>query len=254
MKSFDGGHSWKDNGILLQDYQSRMILRPHNTGINFAGGVGDPSAVANGKYLYVFFGEYGYPGKYDSLSYDSAKEWSGQCVSMARILLADLDNPVGKAKRWDGNGFNAPADGVGVPVTSLQIPLTEGGGPASSPTGKYYWGPSVSWNNYLKCWVMLMAKAEGPSWKGSSIYISFNKNADLGEGNNSQAWSKPKLLLDKPGHTIWYPSLQPLDTPEDIARKYTSVNLGQKARLFFKDQFDNKSPYLSEYIVDFTKP
>jgi hypothetical protein len=24
---------------------------------------------------------------------------------------------------------------------------------------------------------MLMAKAEGPSWKGSSIYISYNTNA-----------------------------------------------------------------------------
>src|SRR6478609_6244765 len=59
MKSTDGGHSWEDKGIILQDYQSRMILRPHNTGINFAGGVGDPSAVANGDYLYVFFGEYG---------------------------------------------------------------------------------------------------------------------------------------------------------------------------------------------------
>lgn len=55
MKSADGGHSWQDKGIILQDYQSRMILRPHNTAINFAGGVGDPSAVANGDYLYVFF-------------------------------------------------------------------------------------------------------------------------------------------------------------------------------------------------------
>jgi hypothetical protein len=46
---------------------------------------------------------------------------------------------------------------------------------------------------------MLMAKAEGPSWKGSSIHISFNTNANLGDGNNSQEWSTPKLLLNKPG-------------------------------------------------------
>jgi hypothetical protein len=61
MKSVDGGNSWVDKGILIQDYQPRLILKPHNTGINFAGGVGDPSAIANGDYLYVFFGEYSYP-------------------------------------------------------------------------------------------------------------------------------------------------------------------------------------------------
>lgn len=253
MKSVDGGHSWTDRGILLQDHQPRLILKPHNTGINFAGGVGDPSAVANGDYLYVFYGEYGYPKKYDPATYDTVVEWSGQCVSIARILLSDLDNPVGKAKRWDGKGFNAHCDSTGAPVSSLQIPMAQGGGPASSPTAKYHWGPSVSWNNYLQCWVMMMAKAEGPSWKGSSIYISFNTNTKLGEGNNSQQWSAPKLLLNKPGHTIWYPSLQPINSEEDKAKKYTSVNLGQKARLFFKDIQGDKSPYLSEYVIEFKK-
>ena len=97
-----------------------------------------------------------------------------------------------------------------------------------------------------------MAKAEGPSWKGSSIYISFNRNKDLSKGSNSQEWSKPQLLVDKPGHTLWYPSLQPLDSPTDIAKKYTCLRLGEKARLFFKDNFDNKGEYVSEYTVQFT--
>lgn len=254
MKSIDGGKSWKDKGIVLEDYQQRMILKPHNTGINFAGGVGDPSAVANGQYLYIFFGEYGYPASYNAGTYDPAFEWSGQCISIARILLSDLENPVGKAKRWNGLSFNSPADSVGDPVESLQIPLASGGGPASSPKAKYYWGPSVSWNTYLNCWVMLMAKAEGPSWKGSSIYISFNKNADLGQEKNSQEWSAPEKLLDKPGHTLWYPSLQPVNTASDKANKYTSLRLGQQARLFFKDMHGDKSEYLSEYLIKFEKP
>lgn len=202
MKSFDGGRSWVNKDIVLQDHQPRLILKPHNMGINFAGGVGDPSAVANGDYLYIFYGEYGYPGKYNPSNYDSAVEWSGQCISIARILLSDLDNPVGKAKRWNGSSFSAPGDSVGRPVSSLQVPLAEGEGPASSLNPKYHWGPSVSWNTYLNCWVMLMAKAEGAYWKGSSIYISFNKNADLGPGKNSQEWSKPKRLINKPGHTL----------------------------------------------------
>ena len=53
-------------------------------------------------------------------------------------------------------------NGIGAPVTSLQIARNEGGGPASGPTGGFHWGPSVSWNTYLDCWVMLMGKVTGP--------------------------------------------------------------------------------------------
>jgi hypothetical protein len=233
MKSQDGGYSWTNRGILIEDEQPRLILRPNNTAANFAGGTGDPSAVANDKYLYLFYGEYGYPGIYNEGKYDPKNEWKGQCISVARLQLADLDNPEGKAKRWDGHSFTVPFNGIGKPISTIQIPINEGGGPASSPTGKYYWGPSVSWNTYLNAWVMLMAKAEGPSWKGSSIYMSFNKNADLGSGNNSQQWTKPQLLLDKPGHIIWYPSLQPLNNEANKINKYSSLKLPRKARLFF---------------------
>ena len=253
MKSTDGGHSWNNHGIFIEDLQPRMILKPFNTSNTFPGGVGDPSAVANGDYLYLFYGEYGYPGVFDSASYDPVKEWSGQCISIARIKLSDLDNPVGKAKRWDGNSFNASADGIGEPVRSLQIPKAEGGGPASSPTGGFYWGPSVSWNTYLKQWVMLMGHVTGPSWQGSRIYISFNSQEDLGHGDNAQQWSKPQLLLDKPGHIIWYPSLQPMNTAEDIRNKYTCLRLGQDARLFFKDMTKDSAVYVSEYKIRFEK-
>lgn len=254
MKSTDGGKSWIDKGIILQDYQPRMILRPHNNGINFAGGVGDPSAVANGEWLYIFYGEYGYPGEYAPARYDTVTEWKGQCISLARIALKDLDNPAGKARRWSGSGFDAAGDGIGKPVDSLQIPLSKGGGPASSPTALYHWGPSVSWNSYLNCWVMLMARAEGPSWKGGAIYISFNLHADLSDGVNSQDWSVPKLLIEKPGHIVWYPSLQPVNTPEDKAARFTSLRLGKKARLFYKDNDGKDSRYRSEYLIEFKQP
>jgi len=253
MKSTDGGHSWNNKGIFIEDRQPRLILRPDNTAINFAGGTGDPSAVASGDYLYLFYGEYGYPGNYSHATYDADKEHAGQCISIARIKLTDLDNPVGKAKRWDGNAFTIANDGIGKPVESLQVPKQEGGGPASSPTAKYYWGPSVSWNTYLHAWVMLMAKAEGPSWNGNSIYISFNTNKNLGCNNNAQQWSKPQLLVSRPGHVLWYPSLQPMNTPGDIKAKNTCLRLGEKARLFFKDNQKDTSEYLSEYVVQFKK-
>ncbi|MFM9907877.1 MAG: hypothetical protein ACKVOW_00940 [Chitinophagaceae bacterium] len=253
MKSMDGGHSWENKGIFIEDLQSRMILKPYNTSNTFPGGVGDPSAVSNGDYLYLFYGEYGYPNNYDSLSYDPVKEASGQCISVARIKLSDLENPVGKAKRWGGTGFDVPSDSIGVPVRSLQIPATEGGGPASSPTGGFHWGPSVSWNTYLNQWVMLMGHVTGSSWKGSRIYISFNANEDLGKGDNAQQWTKPQLLLDKPDHIIWYPSLQPMNTPSDISNKFTCLRLGQEARLFFKDMFKDSAVYVSEYKIKFEK-
>ncbi len=65
MKSIDGGKSWINKGIFIEDFDPRMILKPVNTSNTFAGGVGDPSAVASGDYLYLFYGEYGYPGIYN---------------------------------------------------------------------------------------------------------------------------------------------------------------------------------------------
>jgi hypothetical protein len=253
MKSSDGGRSWDNKGILIEDLQPRMVLKPHNTSLTFAGGVGDPSAVSDGEFLYVFYGEYGYPGTYSAETYNPSVEWSGQCISIARIALGDLDNPTGKAMRWDGTGFNAAYNAVGKPVKSLQIPEEEGGGAASVANKMFHWGPSVSWNTHLNCWVMLMGRVEGQSWKGSNLYISFNLNKDLTSGDNSQQWSKPQLLVSRPGHTLWYPSLQPLNEEEDIKNKYTCLRLGKRARLFFKDMEGDRHEYLSEYIVEFEK-
>jgi hypothetical protein len=250
MKSVNGGWNWENKGLFLEDKQPRMILKPHNTSKTFAGGVGDPSAVAVGEYLYLFYGEYGYPGVYYRETYDAEKEWSGQCISVARIRISDLDAPQGKARRWDGTGFNTPWDGIGKPIASLQIPRSSGGG-ASSPDGGFHWGPSVSWNTYLNCWVMLMGKVEGRSWVGDELYISFNPHADLGKENNSQYWTTPQLLVAKPGHVMWYPSLQPMNTQEDIDAKRTCLRLGQRARLFFK--YSDLGKYCSEYIIEFNR-
>jgi len=251
MKSTDGGRSWVNKGLFIEDKQARMILKPHNTSVTFAGGVGDPSAVVSGDWLYLFYGEYGYPGVYQAGAYNADTEWSGQCISVARIRLADLDNPTGKAKRWNGKGFDASWNNVGEPIKSLQIAKSDGGGPASSPLSKFYWGPSVSWNTYLNCWVMLMAKSEAASWKGSSIYISFNTNKNLGDKDRSQQWSTPRLVVDKPGHILWYPSLQPLNSSADVANKNTCLKLGGEARLFYKDMHGDSSEYISEYVVRF---
>jgi hypothetical protein len=253
MKSINGGYSWENKGLFIEDLQPRMILKPHNNSLTFAGGVGDPSAVANGEYLYLFYGEYGYPGVYDANNYDSVFEASGHCISVARMKIKDLDNPQGKAQRWDGKAFAAAYNGIGKPIASLQIGKEDKGGAASRAGGNFHWGPSVSWNEYLNCWVMMMGRVEGQKWVGDKVYISFNKNKDLGAADHSQKWSKPQLVLQKPGHVLWYPSLQPMNTEEDIKAKRTCLRLGKKARLFVKYMEADNHQYISEYIIDFEK-
>ncbi len=253
MKSINGGYSWENKGLFIEDLQPRMILKPHNNSLTFAGGVGDPSAVANGEYLYLFYGEYGYPGVYDANNYDSVFEASGHCISVARLKIKDLDNPQGKAQRWDGKAFAAAYNGIGKPIASLQIGKEDKGGAASRAGGNFHWGPSVSWNEYLNCWVMMMGRVEGQKWVGDKVYISFNKNKDLGAADHSQQWSKPQLVLQKPGHVLWYPSLQPMNTEEDIKARRTCLRLGKKARLFIKYMEADNHQYISEYIIDFEK-
>jgi hypothetical protein len=258
MRSDDGGLSWSDRGVILSDRDERMVRSPVNGNNTFPGGVGDPSAVASGDHLYVFFGEYAYPQAWDAASHDAALESSGQCISVARIPLADLDDPAGSARRWGGTAFDVAPDRPGQPIRSLQIPDAAGGGAVSAGDRRFTWGPSVSWNEYLECWVMLMARVDAGYWYGDSTHISFNPHHDLGEGDNAQDWSAPLLLLERPGHILWYPSLQPMNTAEDIAAKRTTLRLGKRARLFVKD-FESGSietggeVYCSDFVVEFQR-
>jgi hypothetical protein len=253
MKSTDGGDSWVNLGIILEDRNDRMIRLPINKNYCFPGGVGDPSAIANGDYLYVFFGEYAYPGPFSASTWSSEEEASGQCVSVGRILISDLDNPTKKAKRWDGTGFNADWNGIGQPIRSLQIPKEEGGGGVSQGDELYYWGPSVSWNDEIQAWVMLLGRVDGPFWVGGQLFLSINTNKDLGVGDNSQQWSTPVEIVNRPGHILWYPSLQPDDSPESIALKRTCLNLGKFSKLWFKDMSPAEHVYISDFMVEFAR-
>mgnify|MGYP000135477485 CR=1 FL=1 len=255
MHSTDGGERWQDRGLLLEDRDERMIRLPVNRNYCFPGGVGDPSAVADGEFLYVFFGEYAYPTAWDAATWDRDVEAAAQCISVARVPLAALDAPTGAARRWDGRAFAAPWDGPGAPIASLRIPREEGGGAVSQGDELYHWGPSVSWNEDLQVWVMVMGRVDGPFWAGDSLYLSINPHRELGEGDASQRWSTPVRIIHRPGHKLWYPSLQPTDSPVDLAAKRTSLRLGREARLWFKDGFgiegvDYQHIYISDFVLE----
>ncbi len=253
MRSDDGGESWADRGILLEDRDERMIRLPVNRNFCFPGGVGDPSAVASGDHLFVFYGEYAYPSAWTAADWDRDVEAAAQCISVARVPLDALDSPTGAALRWDGAAFAAPWDGVGEPIASLRIPLSEGGGAVSQGDELYYWGPSVSWNEELEVWVMLMGRVDGSFWVGDSLFLSINPHRDLGEGDNAQRWSTPVRIIHRPGHTLWYPALQPTDSPDDLATRRTCLRLGREARLFFKDMAGDEHLYISDHRVEFLR-
>lgn len=253
MRSADGGDSWEDRGILLEDRDERMIRLPVNRNYCFPGGVGDPSAVPSGDHLYVFFGEYAYPTAWSAETWDSDVEAAAQCISVARVPLDALDDPNGAARRWDGSAFAAPWDAPGAPIASLRIPREAGGGAVSQGDEQYYWGPSVSWNEHLGVWVMLMGRVAGAFWVGDSAFVSINPHRDLGEGDNAQRWSTPVRILHRPGHTLWYPALQPTDSAEDLAEKRTCLRLGREARLFVKDMTDAAQEYVCDYRVEFIR-
>lgn len=253
MRSTDGGLSWEDRGVLLEDRDERMIRLPVNRNYCFPGGVGDPSAVANGDHLYVFYGEYAYPEPWRAVDWTAEREAEGQCISVARIALADLDQPTGAARRWDGRDFGAAWDGVGTSIPALRIPFDEGGGAVSQGDHRFYWGPSVSWNEQLELWVMLMGRVDGPYWVGDTVLLSLNPHRDLGVGDHAQDWSRPVPLLQRPGHTLWYPSLQPTDAPEDLAARRTSTRLGRQARLWVKDLNAAGDHYSSDTVIEFDR-
>jgi hypothetical protein len=68
----------------------------------------------------------------------------------------------------DGDGFNAFRRCLDLPVATLQIIDPNGGPRPFNADRTPIVGPSVSWNTYLKAWVMpfMVGKKSGPSWQG----------------------------------------------------------------------------------------
>jgi len=90
-----------------------------------------------------------------------------------------------------------------------------------------------------------MARAEGPSCKGSDVYLSLNTNPSLA-GKAGQQCSTPELLVRKPRHTLRYPSLQPIGGTAEVQNKNTCLKVGETARLFYKDNAKDTAMYLPE--------
>lgn len=178
--STDGGASLRDLGVVLA---SGDPLDPMAKNGYFAGGHGDFSVIPDRDrhYFYFFFDNYA-----------GAAATQGVCV--ARMALDDRRKPVGKVWKYHNGEWREA--GVGGRVTPI-FPVKKAWS-AADPDA--LWGPSVHWNTYLSCYVMLLSHAAGePGWSQQGIYVSFC--ADL---SKPETWTTPRKILDKAEFPQWY--------------------------------------------------
>ncbi len=174
LVSYDGGRTFQDLGLVLTSGDL-----PDCTAQNgfFAAGHGDFSVLLDrdGRYFYFLFGNYG--GDADS-----------QGIGIARMAFEDRRNPAGAVWKFFNGSWNEP--GLGGRLTPI-FPVARAW--QRSDTNAF-WGPSVHWNTYLECYVMLLNHACcEPGWPAAGVYVSFNR--DIGD---PWGWSNPTKLMNKP--------------------------------------------------------
>lgn len=176
----DGGTSFWDMGIVLESGDPPDCDAKNGY---FAGGHGDFTVVADReeRFLYFLFSNYG-----------GATERQG--ISIARIAVEDLDEPVGKVwkyheGRWDQAGLGGNVSPV--------LPATVGWQDAKTDS---FWGPSVHFNHYLDQYVMLLNRSCcEPGWFQEGVYVSFTPN--LGD---PESWKTPVKVVHEGN---WYPQV-----------------------------------------------
>lgn len=199
--SKDNGATWRDLGFILEAPPG--TLRRDTSNYFFAGGNGDFCVIPDrGKeWFYFFISTYG--------------DFAEQGVAVARMRYADRANPVGTVWKWHKGEWSEP--GLGGRLT----PIFPAKGDWHREDADAFWGPSVHWNTYLECWVMLLNRATDKNWTQEGIYVSFNKDISRPTG-----WSIPVKIMDPPYHPGWYPQVIGLGPGG------TDKEAGQRARLF----------------------
>jgi hypothetical protein len=216
-RSRDHGRTWDNLGIVLEGPPDTAACASTNRFL--LGGVGDPTAIldADRNYLYLYFSQYGKPA-------------SAQGVAVARMPWPNRDNPAGAfAVRQDGAWIPSRLiDGdaprweyvAGTPLVVVTEPWHDGDNRVDA-----FWGPSLHWNTYLECYVMLLNRAKNENFDNEGIYVSFAPVLD-----DVGAWSVPQRLMSGGG---WYPEVAGLGSGG------TDKEAGQRARFFLTGRSDH---------------
>jgi hypothetical protein len=236
IKSTDNGLNWHDMGIILQPAESGLQCQAKNGTV--AGGHGDFCVLLDQarRYLYVFYSNYSAP-------------FQEQGVNFARMDWKDRDQPLGKVFKWYQAGFLEPGlGGKMTPLLPAKVDYVE-----KDPDS--FWGPSIHWNTYLRCYVMLLNHGQGHNYRQEGIYVSYAVDPSspanwtapkkilegtpyqehITRGHDSKLTAKEKIYIRK-----WYPAVQGM-----AVLRGTDKLAGQTSR-FFLNAF-------SEYEIEFTK-
>lgn len=214
--SYDGGLTVHDLGIVLE---SGDEPDPDAANGFFTGGNGDVSVVLDRerRFFYFYFTNYGGPD-------------DTQGVSVARLAFDDRFRPAGKVRKYFEGSWSEPGlGGRSSPILGTSRAWRHG-----DPDS--FWGPSVHWNSYLGCFVMLVNRAQGePGWSQEGVYISYS--------SDPARWSVPKRILDRddiPAWTSFYPQVMGLGPGE------SDSEAGRVARFYLSG--------VSTFEIDFFQP
>ena len=213
-RSKDNGHTWENLGIIIKADDMENDCSAANG--FFSNGTGDFSAVfdRDKKYVYILFS-----------NYPMGERSHNQGIASARIAVADLASPVGKAFKWHKGSYSQPG------IDGRATPFFKAFNNFMQPNPDGFWGPSVHYNNFLKKYVMLMTRTKNGNytkvlWPTEGIYISTNDNPE-----NPLGWSEPVKILHG-GH--WYPQFIGMNhfTQDNTAE------MGEWARFFMEGHSD----------------
>jgi len=199
LVSYDGGWTYYDLGRVLT-----AGGEPNCSAKNgyFAGGHGDFTVIPDeaGEYLYFHFSNY-------------SGAASQQGVAVARMRIADRNEPVGKVWKYFAGGWDQP--GLGGEVTPI-FPVKLGWGREDTDA---FWGPSVHFNTEIGKFVMLLNHACcAPGWPQEGVYLSMNDDP-----SQPEKWREPTVLAQYGG---WYPQIVGLGYRE------TDKRMGRVGRFY----------------------
>jgi len=208
--SYDNGLTWKDQGFVLEN--GYPIVPEWDNGY-FVGGNGDFCVILDEekKYFYFLFSNYGGP-------------IAEQGIGIARSKFSDRGQPGTVFKYYQGKWLEPGLGGKVTPIMGTKVGW-------AGPDLDCRWGPSVHWNTYLKCYVMVLNRALRHGWKGDAIEIAYSK--DL------LRWSRPEPIYTQ-RDVGWYPSIL------GFHRGETDTRCGRFGRFYIFGQ--------SHWVIQFFRP
>lgn len=213
--SVDNGANWRDLGIILEAPPNSLDCATTNK--YDAGGVGDFTVVLdqNQSDLYIFYSVY-------------TRDLAQQGVSVARLLWANRDQPIGNVAVWQNGIWKYPDiddDGTMTYPAATPVWAAWKSWHSDDRIVDAFWGPSVHWNTALNQWVAVMNHAKDGDFAQDGIYISATSSLD-----DPSSWSEPQVLLAGGG---WYPEVIGLESGTGTDRQ-----AGARARFYMAGASD----------------